>query len=97
MQVGMIGLGRMGAGLARRLMRSGHQCVVYDRDQQAVKGLAKEGAAGSASLDDLVTRLTPPPRTIWVMVPATAVDGVVSDLAPRLATNDVVIDGGNSY
>ena len=96
MQVGMIGLGRMGAGLARRLMRSGHQCVVYDRDQEAVKGLAKEGAAGSASLDDLATRLTPP-RAIWVMVPATAVDGVVNELAPRLAKNDVVIDGGNSY
>ena len=96
MQVGMIGLGRMGAGLARRLMRSGHQCVVYDRDQEAVKGLAKEGAAGSASLDDLASRLTPP-RAIWVMVPATAVDGVVNELAPRLAKNDVVIDGGNSY
>jgi 6-phosphogluconate dehydrogenase len=96
MQVGMIGLGRMGAGLVRRLMRGGHQCVVYDRDQEAVKGLAKEGATGSPSLDDLVTRLTPP-RTIWVMVPAAAVDAVVSDLAPRLATDDVVIDGGNSY
>ncbi len=96
MQLGMIGLGRMGAGLVRRLMRSGHHCVVYDRNRAAVDGLVKAGAAGAASLDLFVAQLTPP-RTIWLMVPATAVDGVVNDLVPRLAKNDVVIDGGNSY
>jgi 6-phosphogluconate dehydrogenase len=96
MQLGMIGLGRMGAGLVRRLMRSGHHCVVYDRNRAAVDGLVTAGAAGAASLDLFVAQLTPP-RTIWLMVPATAVDGVVNDLVPRLAKHDVVIDGGNSY
>jgi 6-phosphogluconate dehydrogenase len=96
MQLGMIGLGRMGAGLVRRLMRSGHRCVVYDRNRAAVDGLVTAGAAGAPSLDLFVAQLTPP-RTVWLMVPATAVDGVVNELVPRLAKNDVVIDGGNSY
>ena len=86
----------MGANMVRRLMRSGHQCVVHDRNPAAVDGLVKEGAAGAASLDQFVALLAPP-RTVWLMVPAAAVDGTVNDLAPLLAKNDVVIDGGNSY
>jgi 6-phosphogluconate dehydrogenase len=96
MQLGVIGLGRMGANIARRAMRSGHQCVVFDRDRAAVDGLAKDGAAGASSLGPFVAQLTPP-RTIWLMVPAASVDGVVNDLVPLLAKNDVVVDGGNSY
>jgi 6-phosphogluconate dehydrogenase len=96
MQLGVIGLGRMGANIVRRAMRNGHQCVVFDRDRAAVDGLAKEGAAGASSLGPFVAQLTPP-RTIWLMVPAAAVDGVVNDLLPLLAKNDVVVDGGNSY
>ena len=95
MQLGMIGLGRMGANIVRRLMRNGHQCVVHDRDAAAVEALVREGATGAATVDQLIGKLAVP-RTVWVMVPAGAVDGVVNDLAPRLAKNDVVIDGGNS-
>ena len=95
MQLGMIGLGRMGANIVRRLMRNGHQCVVHDRDAAAVDALVREGATGAATIEQLVAKL-PAPRTVWVMVPAAAVDGVVNDVAPRLAKNDVVIDGGNS-
>jgi len=95
MQLGMIGLGRMGANMVRRLMRNGHQCVVHDRDPAAVDALVREGATGAATIEQLVAGL-PAPRTVWVMVPAAAVDGVVNDVAPRLAKNDVVIDGGNS-
>ena len=95
MQLGMIGLGRMGANMVRRLMRNGHQCVVHDRDPAAVDALVREGATGAATIEQLVAKL-PAPRTVWVMVPAAAVDGVVNDVAPRLAKNDVVIDGGNS-
>ncbi len=95
MQLGMIGLGRMGANMVRRLMRNGHQCVVHDRDAAAVDALVREGATGAATIEQLVAKL-PAPRTVWVMVPAAAVDGVVNDVAPRLAKNDVVIDGGNS-
>src|SRR5690349_5781548 len=82
MQLGMIGLGRMGANMVRRAMRGGHQCVVYDRDSGAVNGLAKEGATGTTSLDQFAAKLAPP-RTVWIMVPADAVDGVLKDLAPR--------------
>ena len=96
MQLGMIGLGRMGANMVRRLMRSGHQCVVHDPNAAAVEGLVKEGATGTASLDQFVALLTPP-RTVWLMVPAAVVDGTVDDLAQLLAKNDVVIDGGNSH
>ena len=95
MQLGMIGLGRMGANMVRRLMRNGHQCMVHDRDPAAVDALVREGATGAATIDQLVAGLRAP-RTVWVMVPAAAVDGVVNDVAPRLAKNDVVIDGGNS-
>jgi 6-phosphogluconate dehydrogenase len=96
MQVGMIGLGRMGANMVRRLMRSGHQGVVYDRDPAAVNGLVKESALGASSFDELVAKLAPP-RTVWLMVPAAAVDDVLHELAARLANGDTVIDGGNSY
>jgi 6-phosphogluconate dehydrogenase len=96
MQLGMIGLGRMGANMVRRLMRGGHQCVVYDVFPEAVQNLAKEGATGAGSLDDLVKKLTKP-RAVWLMVPAAIVDKSLHDLAPRLEAGDIVIDGGNSY
>jgi len=96
MQVGMIGLGRMGANMVRRLMRGGHECVVYDVSTEAVRALAGEGAVGAASLDDFVARLAAP-RGVWLMVPAAVVDATLDDLVPRLATGDVVVDGGNSY
>ena len=96
MQLGMIGLGRMGANMVRRLTKSGHQCVVYDRSPQAVETLAKEGASGASSLDDFVARLTTP-RAVWLMVPAAVVDSSLDDVAPKLQKGDIVIDGGNSY
>jgi 6-phosphogluconate dehydrogenase len=86
----------MGANMVRRLMRGGHQCVVYDRSPEAVGALVKEGAVGSSSLSDFASKLTPP-RAAWLMVPAAFVDNTLEDLAPHLAKNDVVIDGGNSY
>jgi 6-phosphogluconate dehydrogenase len=96
MQLGMIGLGRMGANMVRRLLRGGHQCVVYDVSPEAVRNLAKEGASGTASLDNFVEKLTRP-RAICLMVPAALVDKSLADLVPRLAKGDTVIDGGNSY
>jgi 6-phosphogluconate dehydrogenase len=96
MQLGMIGLGRMGANMVRRLMRAGHECVVYDRSPEAVSALAREGATGVTSLDELVGRLAPP-RAVWLMVPAAAVDATLAELEPRLQRDDVVVDGGNSY
>src|SRR5260370_38221347 len=96
MQLGMIGLGRMGANMVRRLLRGGHECVVYDRNPAAVEALVKEGAVGSASLDDFVSKLTPT-RAVWLMVPAAIVHGTLGDLVPRLAREDIVIDGGDSY
>ena len=96
MQLGMIGLGRMGANLVRRLERAGHQCVVYDRNQPAVQQLAGEGAAGAASLEELVGKLSAP-RAVWVMVPAGVAGQVVDELAGLLEPDDAVIDGGNSY
>jgi 6-phosphogluconate dehydrogenase len=96
MQLGMIGLGRMGANMVRRLQKNGHQCVVYDRSAESVKQLAGEGAAGSASLDDFVKKLQKP-RAVWLMVPAGAVDATLRELAGKLASSDIVIDGGNSY
>ena len=96
MQLGMIGLGRMGANMVRRLMRGGHQCVVYDRSKDAVAGLVKEGAAGATSVDDLIGKLTAP-RALWLMVPAGVVDASVDEIAPKLAKGDTLIDGGNSY
>jgi 6-phosphogluconate dehydrogenase len=96
MQLGMIGLGRMGANMVRRLQKKGHQCVVYDRSADSVKQLAGEGAIGSTSLDDFVAKLTKP-RAIWLMVPAAVVDSTIADLLPRLSKDDILIDGGNSY
>jgi 6-phosphogluconate dehydrogenase len=96
MQLGMIGLGRMGANMVRRLMRAGHQCVVYDLSPATVEGLAKEGAVGSASLADFVAKLTKP-RAAWIMVPAAVVDQTLGDLSAHMERGDVIIDGGNSY
>jgi 6-phosphogluconate dehydrogenase len=96
MQLGMIGLGRMGANMVRRLLRAGHQCVVYDRNPESVSALAREGAVGAGSLDDLVKKLSPP-RPIWLMVPAAVVDASLKDLEARLDKDDILIDGGNSF
>jgi 6-phosphogluconate dehydrogenase len=96
MQLGMIGLGRMGANMVRRLLRNGHQCVVFDMNPANVKQLVADGAAGAASLDEFVNKLAHP-RAVWLMVPAAAVDSTLSDLAARLQRGDIVIDGGNSY
>jgi len=96
MKLGMIGLGRMGSNMARRLMRAGHACVVFDRSAAAVAALAAEGAAGASSLADLARQLAEP-RAVWLMVPAAGVDATLADLAPLLARGDTVIDGGNSY
>jgi 6-phosphogluconate dehydrogenase len=96
MELGMIGLGRMGANMVRRLMRAGHKSVVYDTSAEAVTALAKEGATGAASLDDFLGKLTKP-RVVWMMVPAAAVDRAIADIAPRIARGDVLVDGGNSY
>ena len=96
MQLGMIGLGRMGANMVRRLMRSGHECVVSDVSANAVAELVKEGAIGSSSLQDFVARLKTP-RAICMMVPAAIVDGILDKLVPLLGKDDVVIDGGNSH
>jgi 6-phosphogluconate dehydrogenase len=96
MQVGMIGLGRMGANMVRRLMRSGHECVVHDVSAEAVETLVREGAVGGASMDDFVARLRTP-RAVWLMLPAAIVGTALDDLIERLAPGDVVIDGGNSY
>ncbi len=95
MQIGMLGLGRMGSNMVRRLMQDGHECVVYNRSAGAVKQLQDEGAVGVLSLEDLAARLTKP-RAVWLMVPAAAVDDVLSQLAPLLAVGDIIIDGGNS-
>ena len=96
MQLGMIGLGRMGANMVRRLMRGGHSCVVYDRDANAVKTLAGEGATGVSSLADFASKLQTP-RAVCMMVPASVVDPVLNELEPLLARDDAVIDGGNSH
>jgi 6-phosphogluconate dehydrogenase len=96
MQLGMIGLGRMGANLVRRLMRDGHSCVAYDRSSAAVKALASEGATGAASLEDFVAKLEKP-RAVWIMVPAGAVQSTIDSLKPLLEPGDILIDGGNSY
>ncbi|MBK5206161.1 MAG: decarboxylating 6-phosphogluconate dehydrogenase [Polaromonas sp.] len=96
MQIGMIGLGRMGSNMVRRLMQEGQQCVVYNRHAEAVKALQSEGAIGTASLADFVAQMTRP-RAVWLMVPATAVDAVLAQLVPLLEAGDIVIDGGNSY
>lgn len=96
MQLGMIGLGRMGSNMVRRLMRGGHQCVVFDRSLKAVQDLVQEKATGSDSLANLVKGLAKP-RAIWLMVPAAVVDQSIADLLPHLEPDDILIDGGNSY
>ena len=96
MQVGMIGLGRMGANMVRRLIRGGHDCVVYDRSADAVHTIAAEGATGSDSLATLVEQLSQP-RAVWLMVPAAVVDETVAALLPLLSPGDILVDGGNSY
>ena len=96
MQLGMIGLGRMGANMVRRLIRNGHQCVVYDRSEQAVGDLVRENAVGATSLADLAKKLQKP-RALWLMVPAAVVDKTIADLVPLVEAGDVLIDGGNSY
>jgi 6-phosphogluconate dehydrogenase len=97
MQLGMVGLGRMGANIVRRLMRGGHQCVVFDLNPENVQQLAGEGATGTSSLDDFVKRLSKP-RAVWVMVPAgAATEHTVQTLAERMEEHDIIIDGGNSY
>jgi 6-phosphogluconate dehydrogenase len=96
MQMGMIGLGRMGANMVRRLLRGGHNCVVFDRSQKAVDELVQEKAVGAASLADLAQKLEKP-RALWLMVPAAVVDQTISELVPHLEKGDILIDGGNSY
>lgn len=96
MQLGMIGLGRMGGNIVRRLMRDGHSCVVYDLSRAAVDSLAEEGATASSSYAELVSQL-PAPRVIWIMVPAAVVDATLAELVPLLSSGDIVIDGGNSF
>ena len=96
MQLGMIGLGRMGANMVRRLIKDGHQCVVYDQSPESVQKLSKEKAIGASSLADFVKKLTKP-RAVWLMVPAGVVDKSIADLLPLLEKGDIIIDGGNSY
>jgi 6-phosphogluconate dehydrogenase len=96
MQLAMIGLGRMGSNMVRRLIKGGHQCVVFDRSSKAVADLARDRAVGASSLAELVGKLEKP-RKVWLMVPAGAVDQTIADLAPHLEKGDILIDGGNSY
>ena|SRR5271157_5185673 len=96
MELGMIGLGRSGTNLVRRLLRAGHQCAVYDIQSETVQALAKEGAVGTTSLGDFANKLKLP-RTVWMMVPAALVDSTLATLIPLLDRDDVVIDGGNSF
>ena len=96
MQLGMIGLGRMGANMVRRLIKNGHDCVVFDRSREAVGQLVKEKAVGASSLADFVKKLDSP-RVVWLMVPAAVVDETIKDLLPLLDAEDILIDGGNSY
>ena len=96
MRIGMVGLGRMGAGMVRRLLKGGHECVAFDNSPEAVKSLAADGARGAKSLTDLVAGLAAP-RVVWIMVPASVVDSVIGQLRPVLKSGDVIIDGGNSH
>src|ERR1700722_9912746 len=96
MQLGMIGLGRMGANMVRRLIKAGHECVVFDRTPKVVEDMVKEKAVGATSLADFVKKLQKP-RALWLMVPAAVVDKSIADLLPHLEAGDTVIDGGNSY
>ncbi len=96
MQIGMLGLGRMGANMVRRLMNDGHECVVFDHDAAVVKQLEGEGAIGASDLKDFISKLSLP-RAVWIMVPAAVVDSVVSELSGLMSAEDIIIDGGNSY
>src|SRR5215813_8156343 len=96
MQLGMIGLGRMGANMVRRLIKGGHQCVIFDVSPKVVADLARDKAVGASSTADLVRKLEKP-RAVWLMVPAGVVDKTIADLAPHLESGDILIDGGNSY
>ena len=96
MQLGMIGLGRMGGDMVRRLLEKGHECVVFDRSSEAVAALREEGAVGAGTLEEFFARLAKP-RSVWLMVPAAVVDDALDGLLPYLEPGDVVIDGGNSY
>jgi 6-phosphogluconate dehydrogenase len=96
MQIGMVGLGRMGANMVRRLLKGGHECVVFNRSPKPVEEMAKEGAVPSVSLRDLVSKLKTP-RTVWLMVPAAIVDDMIGEIAPTLEPDDTLVDGGNSY
>ncbi len=96
MQLGMVGLGRMGANMVRRLLLAGHECTVFDRSQDAVTALVKDKAVGSSSLEDFVQKLAKP-RAIWLMIPAAFVDDTISEIVPHLDAGDILIDGGNSY
>src|SRR5262245_13291733 len=96
MQIGMLGLGRMGANMVRRLVAAGHDCVVFDRDPAAVTAVSSARATGADSLESLVAALQRP-RAVWLMIPAAAVDGAIAAVAPLLAAGDVIIDGGNSH
>ena len=96
MQLGMIGLGRMGANMVRRLIRGGHKCVVFDMSRKAVQELVEENATGATDVRDLVNKLEKP-RAIWLMVPAAVVDKTISDVVAYLDAGDILIDGGNSY
>jgi 6-phosphogluconate dehydrogenase len=96
MQVGMVGLGRMGANMVRRLMRGGHQCVVFDVSPKVVEALAKEGAIGASSLDDFASKLAKP-RATWMMVPAGVVESTLEQVEARFESGDIIVDGGNSY
>src|SRR5215470_441778 len=96
MQLGMIGLGRMGANMVRRLLSKGHECVVFDMSPKAVQELARDRATASNSLPDLIKKLKKP-RAVWLMVPAAVVDDTIASLLPSLEPDDILIDGGNSY
>ena len=96
MQIGMIGLGRMGANMVRRLLRDGHECIVNDRNPEAVKALVDEGAIGAPSAEIFLAKLKQP-RAIWLMIPAALVDTILHDLAPHVAADDIIVDGGNSF
>jgi len=96
MQLGIVGLGRMGANMVRRLLKTGHDCVVFDMSPAAVSELTRENAVGATSLSDLVKKLENP-RAVWLMVPAAVVDKTIADILPALEPGDILIDGGNSY
>src|SRR5262245_2350023 len=96
MQIAMVGLGRMGANMVKRLLKGGHECVVFNRSPKPLQELAQEGAVASASLQDLVSKLKKP-RAVWLMVPAAIVDEMIGEIAPALEPGDTIIDGGNSY